>query len=106
MAGPSAEMKAVAKRITVRCLRRWDGFLGIRASSDGVGRRAGIWKDKFDGVHYAVLLLAMSRLNETLKSAAMKPSKLQPAKHACTRFLVFSQPMDTLCAWQAVVVTA
>ena len=77
MSGPSREMKTVAKQITVRCLRRWDGFLGIRASSDGLGRRSGIWRDKFDGVHYAVLLLAMSRLNETLSIAAQEPSKLQ-----------------------------
>lgn len=77
MAGPSADMKDVARQITVRCLRRWDGFLGIRASSDGVGRRSGIWKDKFDGVHFAVLLLAMHRLNETLSSAETEPSKLQ-----------------------------
>lgn len=77
MAGPSNEMKAVAKQITVRCLRRWDGFLGIRARSDGIGRRSGIWKDKFDGVHYAVLLLAMHRLNETLNSATPEPSEVQ-----------------------------
>ena len=77
MVGPSNEMKTVAKQITVRCLRRWDGFLGIRARSDGVGRRSGIWKDKFDGVHYAVLLLAMRKLNDTLNSAAPDSSKDQ-----------------------------
>ena len=77
MSGPSKEMQTVAKQITVRCLRRWDGFLGIRASSDGLGRRSGIWRDKFDGVHYAVLLLAMSRLNETLSIAAQEPSESQ-----------------------------
>ena len=70
-------MKTVAKQITVRCLRRWDGFLGIRASSDGLGRRSGIWRDKFDGVHYAVLLLAMGRLNETLSIAGQEPSESQ-----------------------------
>ena len=75
MGVPSNEMKAVAKQITVRCLRRWDGFLGIRARSDGVGRRSGIWKDKFDGVHYAVLLLAMRKLNETLNSATPDSSE-------------------------------
>ena len=73
--GPSKEMKIVAKQITVRCLRRWDGLLGIRASSDGLGRRSGIWRDKFDGVHYAVLLLAMNRLNETLNIAAQEPGE-------------------------------
>ena len=73
--GPSKEMRTVAKQITVRCLRRWDGFLGIRASSDGLGRRSGIWRDKFDGVHYAVLLLAMHRLKETLSIAAQEPGE-------------------------------
>lgn len=69
MLAPSDEMKAVARQITVRCLRRWDGFLGIRAGSDGTGRRSGIWRDKFDGVHYAVLLLAMRKLNEALSTS-------------------------------------
>ena len=77
VAGPSAEVRKVAKQITVRCLRCWDGFLGVRASSGGVGRRSGIWKDKYDGVHYAVLLLAMNRLNELLNTAATEPSKLE-----------------------------
>ena len=77
MLGPTQEMKNVARQITVRCLRRWDGFLGIRASSDGLGRGSGIWRDKFDGVHYAVLLLAMNRLNETLSYAVGEPSELQ-----------------------------
>ena len=73
---PTREMRSVARQITVRCLRRWDGFLGIRASSDGLGRRSGIWRDKSDGVHYAVLLLALNRLNETINSAAQDPSEL------------------------------
>ena len=77
MLGPSQEMKNVAKQITVRCLRRWDGFMGIRASLDGLGRASGIWRDKFNGVHYAVLLLAMSRLNGMLISAAPEPSEFQ-----------------------------
>ena len=76
MSGPTKEMKTVAKQITVRCLRRWDGFLGIRASSDGLGRRSGIWRDKFDGVHFAVLLLAMNRLNQALCTAAQEPGEL------------------------------
>ena len=75
--GPTQAMKNVAKQITVRCLRRWDGFLGIRASADGLGRGSGIWRDKFDGVHYAVLLLAMNRLNETMSYAVGEPSELQ-----------------------------
>jgi len=34
----TSEMKSVARQITVRCLRRRDGLLGIRAGSDGLGR--------------------------------------------------------------------
>ena len=75
--GASKEMKAIARQITVRCLRRWDGFLGIRASTDGTGRPSGIWRDKFDGVHYAVLLLAMRRLNEALCMGACDPGRFQ-----------------------------
>ena len=77
MLAASKEMKSVARQITVRCLRRWDGFLGIRASSDGTGRPSGIWRDKFDGVHYAVLLLAMRKLNKALNDAAQEPSESQ-----------------------------
>lgn len=69
---PSVEMKDVARQITERCLRRWDGILGIRAGSDSLGRRSGIWRDKFDSVRYAVLLLAMRKLNEALTSLMPK----------------------------------
>ena len=75
MLGPSKEMKSVAKQITVRCLRRWDGILGIRAGKDGLGRRFGIWRDKFDGVRYAVLLLAMRKLNQDLIQLDPQPSE-------------------------------
>ncbi len=75
MLGPSKEMQSVAKQITVRCLRRWDGLLGIRAGSDGLGRQSGIWRDKFDGVRYAVLLLAMRKLNEEMTSNLDHPGK-------------------------------
>ena len=78
MLGSTKEMQSVARQITVRCLRRWDGFLGIRAGSDGLGRRSGIWRDKFDGVHYSVLLLAMHKLNETLTASSAQPSELLP----------------------------
>ncbi|DBB17410.1 TPA: hypothetical protein ACH3X3_014441 [Trebouxia sp. C0006] len=71
----TSEMKSVAKQITVRCLRGWDGLLGIRAGSDGLGRRSGIWRDKFDGVRYGVLLLAMSKLNADLLSSSTQPSE-------------------------------
>ena len=76
MLGRSKEMKSVAKQITVRCLRRWDGILGIQAGKDGLGRRFGIWRDKFDGVRYAVLLLAMRKLNQDLIQLDPQPSEL------------------------------
>ena len=63
---PSEEMRNVAREIAKWCLWRWDGFLGFRAGSDSVGRRAGVWKDKFDSVRGAVLLAAMASLNRTL----------------------------------------
>ncbi|KAA6418535.1 MAG: hypothetical protein FRX49_11481 [Trebouxia sp. A1-2] len=72
----TSEMKSVARQITVRCLRRWDGLLGIRAGSDGLGRRSGIWRDKFDGVRYGVLLLAMRKLNADLLSSSSQPNIL------------------------------
>ncbi|DBA75054.1 TPA: hypothetical protein ACH3X1_010389 [Trebouxia sp. C0004] len=75
--GPTKEMQSVAKQITVRCLRRWDGLLGIRAGSDGLGRRSGIWRDKFDGVRYGVLLLAMRKLNADLLSSSTQPTSIQ-----------------------------
>ncbi len=85
---PSSEMKSVARQITVRCLWRWDGLLGIRAGSDGLGRRSGIWRDKFDGVRYGVLLLAMRKLNADLLSSSTQPSeyaRLSSAILACSR---------------------
>lgn len=60
-------MQKIVKAIAVRSLRRWDAFLGFRAGHDGLGRTLGVWKDKFDGVRFAVLLLAMRKLNEQLK---------------------------------------
>ena len=63
---PTEEMRSVAREIAKWCLWRWDGFLGFRAGSDSVGRRAGVWKDKFDSVRCAVLLAAMASLNRTL----------------------------------------
>ena len=66
VAAPPALQK-VAQTIAVRSLRRWDAFLGFRAGHDGLGRTLGVWKDKFDGVRFAVLLLAMRKLNEQLQ---------------------------------------
>lgn len=65
---PSPETKKVARQITRRCLRRWDGLLGIRASSNSLGNRAGIWRDRYDTVRCAVLLLAFRKLNKDLQA--------------------------------------
>lgn len=67
-AEPSPETKKTAQQITRRCLRRWDGFMGFRASSNSGGIRAGIWRDKFDTVRCAVLLLAFRKLNQALQA--------------------------------------
>ena len=58
--------------------RRWDGFMGFRAGHDGLGRTLGVWRDKFDGVRFAVLLLAMRKLNEQLKLRHGASSECQP----------------------------
>ncbi len=82
---PTSELKSVARQITVRCLWRWDGLLGIRAGSDGLGRRSGIWRD-MEG--YGVLLLAMRKLNADLLSSSTQPSeyaRLSSAILACSR---------------------
>ena len=63
----SPETRKIATDITQRCLRRWDGWLGIRASSDSGGNRAGIWRDRYDTVRCAVLLLAFRKLNQALQ---------------------------------------
>jgi len=65
---PTPEMRRAAAQMTRRCLRRWDGLLGIRAYSDSLGNRAGIWRDRFDTVRCAVLLLAFKKLNEALQA--------------------------------------
>lgn len=64
---PSPETKTVARQIIRRCMRRWDGLMGIRASSDSMGNRAGIWRGRYDTVRCAVLLLAFKRLNQALQ---------------------------------------
>lgn len=85
------EMKKVARQITQRCLRRWDGLLGIRASSDSLGNRAGIWRDRFDTVRCAVLLLAFKNLNEALQANPAsfredRPGQLHLLCHQLMRF--------------------
>lgn len=65
---PSPQTRTVARHITRRCLRRWDGWMGIRASSDSLGNKAGIWRDRYDTVRCAVLLLAFRKLNQALQA--------------------------------------
>ncbi len=66
-------MKKAATEIAQRCLRRWDGPLGIRAGTDSGGARAGIWRRKYDGVRCAVLLLAFHKLNQDLQTRPNSP---------------------------------
>lgn len=65
---PTPEISRAAAQMTRRCLRRWDGLLGIRAYSDSLGNRAGIWRDRFDTVRCAVLLLPFKKLNQALQA--------------------------------------
>ncbi len=67
--GAGEEVSKVAKQITKRCLQRWDGFMGLRANSDSLGIRSGIWRSKFDCVRVASMLLAMRQYNENLKES-------------------------------------
>ena len=53
--------------------------MGFRAGHDGLGRTLGVWKDKFDGVRFAVLLLAMRKLNEQLKLRHGTSSEFEPS---------------------------
>lgn len=76
----SPEAEKVAREIIGRCLRRWDGLLGIRASSDSLGNRAGIWRSKFDTVRCAVLLLAFRKLNQDLHTNACSLRSDGPGK--------------------------
>ena len=116
---PYRNMKAVARQITERCLRRWDGILRIRAGSHGLGRRSGIWRDRFDGVRYAVLLLDIRKLNKGVTSVMPKPSELwppgmqQPMKHAhwqqnqlwpCRTFM--NHDHNSSCLWHDVLLHA
>ena len=66
LAEPAGGVQKVAREITLRCLQRWDGFMGFRASRDSLGGKSGIWRERFDGVRFATLLLAFRRLNESL----------------------------------------
>ena len=67
-------VRKVAAEVTARCLRRWDSFLAIRAGKDSLGRQAGIWKDKFESVRGAALLLAFRMVNTELQRQALRAS--------------------------------
>ena len=84
-------MQAAARQMTIRCLRRWDGFLGFRAGHDGLGNPVGIWMGKFEGVRFAVMLLAMQKLNAQLQlrseadpAGESTQALHDPRVHACT----------------------
>ncbi len=68
VAEPSTNIKKAARDIASRCLQRWDGFLGVRASTDSLGRKSGVWRDKYESVRYASLLLAFRKFNVSLAS--------------------------------------
>ncbi len=61
----------VSCSITRRCLQMWDGFLGLRARTDSVNKRTGIWLDKFETVRYASMLMALQRTNSARRLSGM-----------------------------------
>ena len=69
---PPKEVKKIAKDITARCLRRWDGCLAVRAGTDSLGRKKGVWKDKFESVRCAVMLLAFRNVNMVLQRQVLR----------------------------------
>ena len=62
-----AAAKDVAAAVTLDCLKRWDGFLALRAKVDSNGKRSGIWMDRFETVRFASMLLAMKKINDKLQ---------------------------------------
>ncbi len=60
------DIRRAGKEIAVRCLQRWDGFFGVRAARDSLGNKSGVWRDRFESVRYASLLLAFRKYNEKL----------------------------------------
>ena len=66
-AAATEDVQRVGKEITLRCLQRWDGFMGYRASTDSLGRQSGIWREKLDGVPTTSLLLTLQKLTASLR---------------------------------------
>ncbi|DBA85897.1 TPA: hypothetical protein ACH3X1_005442 [Trebouxia sp. C0004] len=83
------EVKKIAKDITACCLRRWDGFLAVRAGTDSLGRKKRVWKDKFESVRCAVMLLAFRSGNMVLQRQVLRavPGAPEP-------------PGSLMAAWQ------
>ena len=75
---PSKDVKRVAKEIATRCLRRWDAVLAVRAGTDTLGRKKGVWKDKFESVRSAVMLLAFRNVNATLQKQVLRAAPDAP----------------------------
>lgn len=83
----TAAMRHVAKQMTHRCLRRWDWFLALRASTDSQGSGQGVWRDKYLGVRASVMLLALHNLNTQLQANAVVPHDGDPGGHLHSRFV-------------------
>lgn len=65
-------MKRVARDITTWCLLRWGGPFGVRAGSDSVGAKLGIWNERFESVRCSALLLTFHKVNEALVAEHQK----------------------------------
>lgn len=72
------EVRKVARKITARCLRRWDSFLAVRADKDSLGNSAGVWKVKFESVRSAVMLLAFRNVNAMLQMQVLRATPGAP----------------------------
>ena len=81
--GAGEEVSKVATEITKRCLQRWDGFMRLRANTDSLGIRSGIWRSKFDCVRFASMLLAMRQYNENLKESHAGHTPFHPLLGSC-----------------------
>ncbi len=99
---PPKEVKKIVKDITARCLRRWDGFLAVRAGTDSLGRKKGVWKDKFESVRCAVMLLAFRSVNAELQRQVLRavPGAPEPSGqlHVHNCYSLHSAMLCCVCA--------
>ncbi len=99
---PPKEVKKIVKDITARCLRRWDGFLAVRAGTDSLGRKKGVWKDKFESVRCAVMLLAFRSVNAELQRQVLRavPGAPEPPGqlHVHNCYCLHSAMLCCVCA--------